>query len=152
MLAAFFEALYYAMNLVVYFYPSTPESNMNVPPNLKYTESHEWVLTEADGSVTVGITEYAQEALGDIVYVELPDIDADFEQEADCAVVESVKAASDIYAPISGKITAVNEALSNTPQLINQDAYAAWLFKMAPADAKQLAELLDADAYAELLH
>jgi glycine cleavage system H protein len=125
---------------------------MNIPADLKYTESHEWVRTEADGSVTVGITAFAQDALGDIVYVELPAVGADFDGGQQCAVVESVKAASDIYSPIGGKVTAINEDLASTPELINQDAYAAWMFRLAPADASQVAALLDADAYGKNTH
>ncbi len=119
----------------------------NIPAELKYTESHEWIRTEADGSVTVGITAFAQDALGDIVYVELPDVGASFDAGKPCAVVESVKAASDIYAPVSGKVIAINDALKDTPELINQDAFDAWMFKLQPADASQIAGLMDAQTY-----
>ena len=122
---------------------------MNIPADLKYTESHEWVRTEADGTLTVGITEYAQDALGDIVYVELPETGANVTAGDDIAVVESVKAASDIYAPVSGEIIAVNEAVSSAPESINQDAYGAWLYKMKPADPAALEQLLDAAAYGQ---
>jgi glycine cleavage system H protein len=120
---------------------------MNIPADLKYTESHEWVRAEADGSVTVGITEYAQDALGDIVFVELPKVGKTFTAGDDAAVVESVKAASDIYAPLSGEITAVNDAVVDAPESINADAYANWLFKMKPSDAGAINGLLDATAY-----
>ena len=120
---------------------------MNIPADLKYTESHEWVRLEADGTVTVGITEYAQDALGDIVFVELPDVGATFNAGDDAAVVESVKAASDIYAPVAGEVIAVNEDVVSAPESINADAYAAWLFKIKPSDAGAIDGLLDAAAY-----
>lgn len=120
---------------------------MNIPTDLKYTESHEWVRREEDGSLTVGITEYAQDALGDIVFVELPQVGKAFTAGDDAAVVESVKAASDIYAPVSGTVTAVNQPVADAPDSINQDAYGAWLFKLAPSDADAYDKLLDADAY-----
>ncbi|MGB9991847.1 glycine cleavage system protein GcvH [Pseudoduganella rhizocola] len=120
---------------------------MNIPADLKYTESHEWVRAEADGTVTVGITEFAQDALGDIVFVELPKVGATFTAGDDAAVVESVKAASDIYAPLSGEITAVNDAVTASPESINADAYGAWLFKLKPSDASAINGLLDAAAY-----
>ncbi|MET3131925.1 glycine cleavage system H protein [Oxalobacteraceae bacterium GrIS 1.11] len=120
---------------------------MNIPADLKYTESHEWARLEADGSVTVGITEYAQDALGDIVFVELPTVGKTYGAGDDAAVVESVKAASDIYAPIAGEVIAVNDAVADAPESINADAFAAWLFKIKPADASALDGLLDAAAY-----
>lgn len=120
---------------------------MNIPADLKYTESHEWVRAEADGTVTVGITEYAQDALGDIVFVELPKVGKSYTAGDDAAVVESVKAASDIYAPVSGEVVAVNSAVSDAPDSINSDAYAAWLFKIKPSDANAINGLLDAAAY-----
>ncbi|HEY1148209.1 MAG TPA: glycine cleavage system protein GcvH [Pseudoduganella sp.] len=119
----------------------------NIPADLKYTESHEWVRVEADGTITVGITEYAQEALGDIVFVELPKVGTTYTAGDDAAVVESVKAASDIYAPVSGEVTAVNDAVVASPESINADAYANWMFKMKPADANAVNGLLDAAAY-----
>ncbi|MDB5959473.1 MAG: gcvH [Massilia sp.] len=122
---------------------------MNIPADLKYTESHEWVRAEADGSVTVGITEYAQDALGDIVFVELPTVGKTFAAGDDAAVVESVKAASDIYAPLSGEVIAVNQAVADAPESINADAYANWLFKLKPSDANAINGLLDADAYGQ---
>jgi glycine cleavage system H protein len=122
---------------------------MNIPADLKYTESHEWVRTEADGSLAVGITDFAQDALGDVVFVELPKIGQVVAAGKDCAVVESVKAASDIYAPISGEVVAINEALTDAPEQINADAYGAWLFKVKPASLAELDGLLDAAAYAK---
>ena len=120
---------------------------MNIPAELKYTESHEWVRAEADGTLTVGITEYAQDALGDIVFVELPTVGKAYGAGDDAAVVESVKAASDIYAPVAGEVVEVNTAVSDAPDSINADAYAAWLFKIKPADANAINGLLDAAAY-----
>ena len=120
---------------------------MNIPADLKYTESHEWVRTEADGTLTVGITEYAQDALGDIVFVELPKVGKTFTAGDDAAVVESVKAASDIYAPVSGEVIAVNDDVAASPESINADAYSAWLFKLKPSDANATGGLLDAEGY-----
>ena len=120
---------------------------MNIPADLKYTESHEWVRAEADGTVTVGITEYAQDALGDIVFVELPKVGKSYTAGDDAAVVESVKAASDIYAPVSGQVVAVNDAVADAPDSINADAYSAWLFKLQPSDPNAINCLLDATAY-----
>ncbi|MFC5511980.1 glycine cleavage system protein GcvH [Massilia jejuensis] len=120
---------------------------MNIPTDLKYTESHEWVRLETDGLLTVGITEYAQDALGDIVFVELPQVGKTLTAGQDAAVVESVKAASDIYAPVAGTVVAVNQPTADAPDSINQDAYGAWLFKLKPADANAINGLLDADAY-----
>lgn len=120
---------------------------MNIPADLKYTESHEWVRLESDGSVTVGITEFAQDALGDIVFVELPKVGTTYGAGDDAAVVESVKAASDIYAPIAGEVIAVNDAVADAPESINADAYSAWLFKIKPSDAGAINGLLDAAAY-----
>ncbi|TWI67534.1 glycine cleavage system H protein [Pseudoduganella lurida] len=121
----------------------------NIPAELKYTESHEWVRKEADGTITVGITEFAQDALGDIVFVELPKVGNSYTAGDDAAVVESVKAASDIYAPVSGEVTEVNDAVAGAPESINANAYDAWLFKMKPADAAAIDGLLDADAYSK---
>ena len=121
---------------------------MNIPSNLKYTKSHEWVRVEGDGTITVGITDHAQELLGDLVFVELPDVGKEFAAEQEAAVVESVKAASDVYAPVAGMVTAVNTSVSDSPEAVNQDAYAAWLFKMKPANAADVDALLDATAYA----
>lgn len=120
---------------------------MNVPANLKYTKSHEWVRTEADGTITVGITEHAQDLLGDLVFIDLPEVGGQLAATQEAAVVESVKAAADVYAPVAGTVTGVNAALADAPELVNQDAYAAWLFKMAPADLSDVDALLDAAAY-----
>jgi glycine cleavage system H protein len=120
---------------------------MNLPTDLRYTTSHEWVRTESDGTLTVGITDFAQEALGDLVYVELPEIGKRFAAEETIAVVESVKAASDIYAPVAGSVLAVNDALKDKPESINQDAFAAWLFRLKPDDTGAAGALLDAAAY-----
>lgn len=117
------------------------------PAELKYAESHEWVRVEADGTVTIGITDHAQEALGDLVFVELPQVGTDVAAGKEVAVVESVKAAADVYAPISGKVLEVNDAVTDAPESVNQDAYAAWLFKMAPSNPAELDALLTADAY-----
>jgi glycine cleavage system H protein len=124
---------------------------MTVPTDLKYTDSHEWAKPEADGSVTVGITHHAQDRLGDLVYVENPQVGKRFGKGQECGVVESVKAASDIYAPISGEVIAINDELSAHPEKINQDAYAAWMFKLKPADLKELDSLLDAAGYQKLI-
>lgn len=119
-----------------------------VPSELKYTASHEWVRQEDDGSVTIGITDHAQELLGDLVFVELPEVGSDMTAGDACCVVESVKAASDVYIPISGEITAVNEALADTPEIINDSAFDdGWLFKVKPSAQVELDELMDADAY-----
>jgi glycine cleavage system H protein len=120
---------------------------MNVPTHLRYTDAHEWVRAEADGTVTIGITDHAQAALGDLVYVELPDVGRVVAAGEACAIVESVKAASDVYAPIAGEILAVNAPLSDAPEQVNADAYAAWLFKVKPSDARAYEALLDAKAY-----
>ena len=119
----------------------------NIPAELQYTASHEWLRLEADGTVTVGITDHAQEALGDLVFVELPEVGAHFEADKELAVVESVKAAADVYAPLAGTITETNGAVVDAPESVNQDAYAAWLFKMKPDNAADLDKLLDAAAY-----
>lgn len=120
----------------------------NVPSELKYTNSHEWVRMESDGTVTIGITDHAQTLLGDLVFVQLPDVGDTFKAGQDTAVVESVKAASDVYAPISGEIIACNDALTQTPELINSAPYAdGWIFKIKPSNATELANLLDAEAY-----
>ncbi len=121
---------------------------MNIPSNLKYTKSHEWVRVEGDGTITVGITDHAQELLGDLVFVELPDVGKDLAAEQEAAVVESVKAASDVYAPIAGTVIEVNTSVSDSPEAVNQDAYAAWLFKMKPANIADVDALIDATAYA----
>ena len=124
---------------------------MSIPAELKYTESHEWIRTEADGTLTIGITEHAQEALGDIVFLELPDAGRAVKAGEAIAVVESVKAASDIYAPLTGEIVAANSDLAAGPEAVNSDAYSAWLFKLKPADAAALDQLLSAEAYGKLI-
>jgi glycine cleavage system H protein len=124
---------------------------MSIPSNLKYTKSHEWVRLEDDGTVTVGITQHAQELLGDMVFVETPDAGRKLQQGEECAVVESVKAAADVYAPIAGEVITANPDLETAPEKINQDAYAAWLFKLKPVNAADLNNLLDATAYQKLL-
>lgn len=124
---------------------------MSVPAELKYAKSHEWIKLEADGTVTVGITQHAQELLGDMVFVELPKVGRILAQQEDCAVVESVKAASDIYAPLSGEVTAINAEVESSPEKINEDSYSAWLFKLKPANTAEIDELLDANGYEKLL-
>ncbi|MBP2194881.1 glycine cleavage system protein GcvH [Pantoea cypripedii] len=120
----------------------------NVPKELKYKDSHEWVRKEADGTFTVGITEHAQELLGDMVFVDLPEVGRVVAAGEDCAVAESVKAASDIYAPLSGEIIEINEELEGSPELINSDPYSdGWLFKIKASDESELHSMLDADAY-----
>ncbi|MDQ7049876.1 MAG: glycine cleavage system protein GcvH [Enterobacterales bacterium] len=120
----------------------------NVPSDLKYISSHEWIREEDDGSVTIGITDHAQELLGDVVFIELPDIDSEVALEDEIAVVESVKAASDIYAPLSGTIIAVNEDLVDTPEIVNSSPYDdGWMFKMQPSEPSELEGLLDAESY-----
>ncbi len=120
---------------------------MTTPENLKYTDTHEWVKQEADGTVTIGITFHAQQMLGDVVFVENPEPGRRGKKGEECGVVESVKAAADIYAPLSGEIVAANEALGDAPEKINQDPYGAWMFRLKPADAKELESLLDAAGY-----
>jgi glycine cleavage system H protein len=120
---------------------------MNNPGNLKYTDSHEWVRQESDGTVTVGITDHAQQQLGDVVFVESPQTGRAVKKGEECGVIESVKAAADIYAPLSGEIVAVNSELSDAPEKINQDPYSAWMFRLRPSDAGEIAKLLDAAAY-----
>ncbi len=124
---------------------------MSIPTDLKYTKSHEWVKTEADGTVTVGITDHAQELLGDMVFVELPQVGDTFTQKQECAVAESVKAAADVYCPISGEVVEVNTPLVDSPENINQDAFNSWLFKLKPSNSDELGGLLDAEGYQTLL-
>lgn len=124
---------------------------MSIPTQLKYSKSHEWVKSEADGTVTVGITHHAQGLLGDMVFIELPEVGRNLKQKEECAVAESVKAAADVYSPISGEVIAVNSPLVDEPEKINEDAYSAWLFKMKPSNAAELDGLLDAAAYTELV-
>jgi glycine cleavage system H protein len=124
---------------------------MTIPADLKYTRSHEWVRRETDGTLSVGITHHAQDRLGDLVFVENPKPGTAVRMGAECGVVESVKAASDIYAPVSGEVVAANDDLAASPEKINQDAYAAWMFRVRPGDPAELDQLLDAAAYAELV-
>ena len=120
---------------------------MTIPADLRYTRSHEWLRAEADGTISVGITDHAQEALGDLVFIELPEVGAHYDVDKEIAVVESVKAAADVYAPIAGTVTEVNQAAADAPESVNQDAYAAWLFKMTPDNVADLGQMLDAAAY-----
>lgn len=124
----------------------------NVPAELKYLKSHEWLRREADGSVTIGITDHAQAALGDLVFVDVPAVGRTLAAGEACAVVESVKAASDVYAPIAGTVVGANEALGGSPEILNSDPYGAgWMWKMKPADASAIDGLLDAAAYEAFL-
>lgn len=118
----------------------------NVPAEFKYTKSHEWIAVDGD-TATVGITDHAQDLLGDMVFIELPDVGTSFEKGDDCAVVESVKAASDVYSPLSGDVIEVNEALADNPEAVNNEPYASWLFKIKMSDVSQLDDMLDADTY-----
>lgn len=124
----------------------------NTPADLKYVASHEWLRQEEDGTITIGITEHAQDLLGDIVYIELPEQGATVEADQEIAVVESVKAASDVYAPIAGEIVAINEALVDAPDTINSDPYGeGWFFKIKPANPADYNDLMDADEYQDSL-
>ncbi|ARQ91024.1 glycine cleavage system protein GcvH [Stenotrophomonas maltophilia] len=123
-----------------------------IPGDLKFLKSHEWARVEGNGRVTVGISDHAQGLLGDLVYVELPEVGADAKAGEQIAVVESVKAASDVYSPISGKVVEVNSALSDKPETINEDAYGeGWMFVVELTNAEEVNDLLDPDAYAEAL-
>ncbi|HWH49216.1 MAG TPA: glycine cleavage system protein GcvH [Burkholderiales bacterium] len=124
---------------------------MSIPANLKYSDSHEWARRESDGTVTVGITHHAQDLLGDLVFVETPALGRKLNKGEECGVVESVKAASDIYAPISGEVVAVNGDLESAPEKINESAYDAWMFRLKPSNAAELEALLDAAAYQKLI-
>ena len=122
-----------------------------IPGELKYTKSHEWVRDEGDGTVTIGITDTAQELLGDLVFVELPEVDTKLDVGSECAVVESVKAASDVYSPLTGVVTAINDTLEDAPETLNQDPYGdGWLFRMKLSDTDEMARMLDADAYTDV--
>jgi len=124
----------------------------DIPGELKYTKSHEWVRVNDDGSVTIGITDHAQDLMGDMVYVELPEIGDSLETGKECAVVESVKAASDVYAPLDGEILEVNETISESPEVINQDPYVGgWMFRLQLSNNEALDALLDAKAYEEII-
>lgn len=118
-----------------------------IPADLRFAESHEWARLEADGSVTVGISDHAQQALGDVVFVELAEVGKVFAAGDAAGVVESVKAASDIYAPVAGEVTAVNEALADSPERLNDEPYEAWIFKLKPSNPAELDKLLDAAGY-----
>lgn len=123
-----------------------------IPAGLKFLKSHEWARQEADGSITVGISDHAQNLLGDLVYIELPEVGKHFDGGAACAVVESVKAASDVYCPVAGTVTQVNEALADRPETVNRDPWGeGWLFVLRPDDVAALEGLLDAEAYAALI-
>jgi len=123
----------------------------NVPADLKYTDEHEWIRTEADGTLTVGITDHAQSTLGDIVFLELPAVGKSVSAGDAVGVVESVKAASDIYSPVSGEIIAINEEAADSPEEVNSDAYGVWLFKIKLADGASTDKLIDAAAYSKLI-
>lgn len=124
----------------------------NIPADLKYLESHEWARVESDGTITIGISDHAQGALGDLVFVEVPEVGKSLSKGAAAAVVESVKAASDVYSPVSGEVVAANDALSGSPELVNTDPYGeGWLFKVKPSDNSELEQLLDAKAYEQVV-
>jgi glycine cleavage system H protein len=124
----------------------------NIPSDLKYLESHEWARLESDGTVTVGISDHAQEALGDLVFVEVPEVGRALTKGGAAAVVESVKAASDVYSPVSGTVTQQNEALNGAPELVNEDPYGkGWLFRLQPSNTSELSQLLDAAAYGKVV-
>ena len=124
----------------------------NIPSELKYNTSHEWIRDNEDGTVTVGITDHAQELLGDLVHIDLPDVDAEFGAEDAVAVAESVKAASDIYAPMAGAVIEVNEAVLDNPELVNSDPYGdGWLFTLRIDDENALEELMDAETYSNII-
>jgi glycine cleavage system H protein len=123
---------------------------MSIPEQLKYSATHQWARRESDGTVSVGITDHAQEMLGDVVFVDNPAAGSSVKQGEVCGVIESVKAASDIYAPVSGEVIAVNTELADVPEKVNQDPYAAWMFRVKPADPSQLDALLDAAAYQKI--
>jgi glycine cleavage system H protein len=120
---------------------------MTTPTDLKYSESHEWIRMEPDGTATVGVTFHAQEQLGDVVFIQAPDVGRKVQRGEECGVIESVKAAADLYAPLSGEVIAINADLETTPQSVNEDPYTAWLFKLKLDDGGELASLLDAAAY-----
>ena len=124
---------------------------MNIPADLKYTPSHEWVRVEADGTLTVGITHHAQDLLGDMVFIETPATGRTLAKGEECAVVESVKAASDVYAPVAGEVIAANADVEASPESVNKDAYSAWMFKLKPANPGDVAGLLDAATYQKLV-
>ena len=123
-----------------------------IPEDLRYAESHEWLRDEGDGTFTLGITDHAQEQLGDLVFVELPEVGGTYEAGAECAVVESVKAASDVYCPVAGEVVVVNEGLEEAPELVNQSPYGqGWILRLRPDDPAAVDALLDADGYARVV-
>jgi len=120
----------------------------NIPAHLKYTKTHEWIEEQDDGSVKIGITDHAQDLLGDMVFVELPELETVLEAGDECAVIESVKAASDVYSPLSGEIVEVNEELVDNPDMVNKNPYVdGWIFRLMPSDPEQFNSLFDAEAY-----
>jgi len=123
----------------------------DLPDNLKYAQTHEWAKLEEDNVVRVGITDFAQEELGDLVYVELPEVGRKVKAGEQCAVVESVKTASDLFSPVAGEIVAVNSVLDNAPEKVNDDAYATWLFCIKADDVSELDQLMDSDAYKRMI-
>jgi glycine cleavage system H protein len=124
----------------------------NAPTDRRYAKSHEWIKDEGDGSITIGITDHAQELLGDLVFVDLPEVGQALEAGSDCAVVESVKAASDVYSPLSGEVIAINEVLDGAPETINEDAFGeGWMFKIKPSNTAELDDLMDAAGYDALV-
>jgi len=125
----------------------------NIPQELKYTKTHEWIRKEEDGTYTIGVTDHAQSLLGDMVFIELPEIGDEFEAGENCGVVESVKAASDIYSPITGEVTAINQDLEDSPELVNNDPFnEGWLFTVRPAGNSDLEDVIDASEYEEIVH
>jgi glycine cleavage system H protein len=120
---------------------------MKTPESLRYTATHEWARLDADGTIAIGITDHAQESLGELVFVEMPEAGRRLAAGESCAVVESVKAASDVYSPVAGEVVARNDALTDAPGEVNKDPYAAWLFRVKPAPGADLAKLMDAAAY-----
>ncbi len=124
---------------------------MNIPTDLRYTKTHEWVRQEADGTVSVGITHHAQDLLGDMVFVENPTVGRQLAQNEECAVVESVKAAADVYAPVAGEVVAVNDAVEAAPESLNKDPYGSWMFRLKPNNPSDLEGLLDAAGYQALV-
>ena len=123
----------------------------NIPEDLKYTKTHEWVKPAADGSLVVGISDHAQGLLGDMVFIELPEVGTSYNSGDDCAVVESVKAASDVYCPVSGEVVEINDNVVESPEIVNQDPYGdGWLFKIQPVDEGEVEDLLNAESYLEV--
>ncbi|MEV6260397.1 glycine cleavage system protein GcvH [Streptomyces sp. NPDC051784] len=122
-----------------------------IPSDLRYTDSHEWVRQEPGGTAFVGITDFAQKSLGDVVYIDLPKVGTVFDAEEAVGVVESVKAATDLYAPVGGEVLAVNQEVGDSPELVNEDCYDSWIFRVRMSDARQFDKLMDATAYKELI-